>query len=173
MPYAFTFFISVLSLPSLPNEIFTPLNLFSIPLGPLILFNWGEVYFIGVQFRAANPPQVGFHRGPHYAHSLRRLDPTKRRELGGVICDKVELLLRLSNSLCSRDGHEVFSAVPGGPRRARPSRRPLFFSRRISRGSRSPALPGGEYGVPLLRSGTLIRRRKEQAGSLGTEEKTS
>jgi hypothetical protein len=39
-------------------------------------------------------------------------------------------LLSVSNNLHSREGHEVFSAVTGG--------RPLFFSRRINGGSRSP-----------------------------------
>jgi hypothetical protein len=45
--------------------MFAPWNLFSIPLGPLLLFNWGEVYFIGVKFFAEDE-RSGFHRGPHH-----------------------------------------------------------------------------------------------------------
>ena len=74
------------------------------------------------------------------------------------------MLMRASNSLQYREGHEVFSVVTGG--------RPLSFSRLISGGSRSsPDLLGEnaeEAKTPLL-----ISRRKDQAGSLGTEEKTS
>jgi hypothetical protein len=60
------------------------------------------------------------------------------------------------------DGHEAFSVVTGG--------RPLSFSRRINGGNRSPELVEGnaEGGKTPL----LIRRRKDQAGSLGTKEKT-
>jgi len=47
----------------------------------------------------------------------------------------LDILLRASNSLQYRDGHEVFSTVTGG--------RPLSFSRLISGGSRSsPDLSG-------------------------------
>ena len=94
--------------------------------------------------------------------------------------------MRASNSLHYREGREVFSAVTGG--------RPLSFSRRISGGSRSPEpfglelmaerpVEGNAEGASLpaiaSRSGEaggtppLIGRRKDQAGSLGTEEKTS
>jgi hypothetical protein len=59
-------------------------------------------------------------------------------------------------------GYEVFSDVTGG--------RPPSFSRLISGGSRSPRLVGGMRSPA---SGTQISRRKGQAGSRGTEEKTS
>jgi len=73
------------------------------------------------------------------------------------------LLLRPPNSLQYRDGHEVFSVVTGG--------RPLSFSRLISGGSRSPEpVEGNAEGA---KTPLLISRRKDQAGSLGTEEKTS
>ncbi len=54
--------------------------------------------------------------------------------LGGLLAytpqqDGAILLLRASNSLQYREGHEVFSVVTGG--------RPLSFSRLISGGSRS------------------------------------
>jgi len=32
-----------------------------------------EVYFIGVEFRVANPPKVGFHRVPHHLSPLLKL----------------------------------------------------------------------------------------------------
>ena len=50
--------------------------------------------------------------------------------------------------------------------------RPLSFSRLISGGNRSPRLVGGMRS-PAYISGTQISRRKDQAGSLGSEEKTS
>jgi len=51
------------------------------------------------------------------------------------ISETLYLLLRVSNSLQYREGHEVFSVVTGG--------RPLCFSRLISGGSRSsPDLSG-------------------------------
>jgi hypothetical protein len=82
----------------------------------------------------------------------------------------LELLLRASNSLQYREGHEVFSEVTGG--------RPLFFSRLISGGN--PAGSGKRASLPAIasRSGEAgktppqISRRKDQAESLGTEEKT-
>ncbi len=85
------------------------------------------------------------------------------KEMAHVFRDNQILLLRPSNSLHYREGHEVFSVVTGG--------RPLSFSRLISGGSRSPEpVEGNAEGAkyPLL-----ISRRKDQAGSLGTEEKTS
>jgi hypothetical protein len=70
------------------------------------------------------------------------------------------LLLRPPNSLQYRDGHEVFSVVTG-----------VSFSRLISGGSRSPEpVEGNAEGA---KTPLLISRRKDQAGSLGTEEKTS
>jgi len=81
-----------------------------------------------------------------------------------MVMSSQHLLLRALNSLRYREGHEVFSGVTGG--------RPLSFSRLISGGSRILSrLVGRECGggkYPLL-----ISRRKDQAGSLGTEEKTS
>ena len=63
-----------------------------------------------------------------------------------------QFLLRAANNLQYRDGHEVSSAVTGGPRRARPSRRPLFFSRRINGGSRShESVEGNAEGARLPR----------------------
>jgi hypothetical protein len=78
-------------------------------------------------------------------------------------------MLRASNSLHYGEGHKVFSAVTGG--------RPSFFSRRISGGSRSPEpVEGNAQGarfIRLWRTPPLRRRRKNQAGSLGTEEKAA
>jgi len=74
------------------------------------------------------------------------------------------LLLRGSNSLQYREGHEVFSVVTGG--------RPLSFSRLISGGSRSSPDLSGE-NAEGAKTPPQIGRRKDQAESLGTEEKTS
>jgi len=43
-----------------------------------------EVYFIGVEFRVANPPQVGFHRGPRhcFAASSPPASPARLTPLG-------------------------------------------------------------------------------------------
>ena len=64
-------------------------------------------------------------------------------------------------------GTGAFSEVPGG--------RPPCFSRLISGGSRRfPApLSGGQCGAPPISGGTQLSRRKDQAESLGTEEKAS
>jgi len=79
------------------------------------------------------------------------------------ISETLYLLLRASNSLQYREGHEVFSVVTGG--------RLLSFSRLISAGSSSPEpVEGNAEGE---KNPLLISRRKDQAGSLGTEEKTS
>ena len=78
--------------------------------------------------------------------------------------DNKILLLRASNSLRCLKGHEVFSVVTGG--------RPLSFSRLISGGSRSSPDLSGE-NAEGAKTPLLISRRKDQAGSLGTEEKTS
>jgi hypothetical protein len=72
-----------------------------------------------------------------------------------------DLLLRASNSLQYLEGHEVFSVVTGG--------RPLSFSRLISRGSRSSPDLWGE-NAEGSKTPLLISRRKDQAGSLGTEK---
>jgi len=74
------------------------------------------------------------------------------------------MLLRASNSLQYREGHEVFSVVTGG--------RPLSFSRLISGGNRSSPDLLGE-NAEGAKNPLLISRRKDQAGSLGTGEKTS
>jgi hypothetical protein len=76
----------------------------------------------------------------------------------------LDILPRASNSLQYREGHEVFSVVTGG--------RSLSFSRLISGGSRSSPDLSGE-NAEGAKNPLLISRRKDQAGSLGTEEKTS
>ncbi|MBA7682595.1 hypothetical protein ES703_90947 [subsurface metagenome] len=53
-----------------------------------------------------------------------------------MVKDYYKILLRASNSLQYREGHEVFSVVTGG--------RPLSFSRLISGGSRSSSDLSGE-----------------------------
>jgi hypothetical protein len=59
---------------------------------------------------------------------------TERGHVSGV------LLLRATNSLQYREGHEVFSVVTGG--------RPLSFSRLISGGNRSSPDFSGENAEP-------------------------
>ena len=90
---------------------------------------------------------------------------TERGHVSGV------LLLRASNSMQYRDGHEVFSTVTSGPRRAQPSRRPLSFSTTYQWGKPQSRLLGGKCGGG--KNPLQISLRKDQAGSLGAEEKTS
>jgi len=88
------------------------------------------------------------------------------KEMAQVFRDNQILLLRPSNSLQYREGHEVFSVVTGG--------RPLSFSQLISGRSRSSPDLSGE-NAEGAKNPLLISRRKDPAHreSLGTEEKTS
>ena len=92
-----------------------------------------------------------------------------RRRLESIGMLDFDRILPESRYGFSREDVDVLSRMPGG--------RPSFFLQLIGEVRRSPELVEGNAEgarfIRLRRNPPLIRRRKDQAGSLGTEEKTS